>query len=71
MTSKVEESAVTLRVQLPDVFRLHAPKNIRSAVTSRHASSLAKVVGDVGRHEEVVREVVRRVWFRKGRLVDW
>ena len=71
MTSKAEESAVTLGVQLPDVFGLHAPKNVRSAITSRYASSLAEIVGEMGGHDEAVRAVVRRVLFRKGRLVDW
>ena len=71
MTSKAEESAVTLRIQLPDVFQLHAPKDIRSAITSRYASSSAEVIGDVGRHDEAVWEVVEKEEFSEGRMVDW
>ena len=70
--SKAKESAITLRVQLPDVLVLHAPKDIRSAITSRYASSSAEVIGDVAGHvEEAVRAVVRRVLFREGRMADW
>ena len=62
---------VTLRIQLPDVFRFHAPKDIRSAITSRNASSLAEVEGEVAGHvDEAVRAVVRRVLFRD-RMADW
>ena len=71
MTSKAEESVVTLRVQLPDVFGLHAPKDVRSAIASRYASSSMEVIGDVGGHDEAVQAVIRRVSFSKGRLVDW
>ena len=70
-TSKAEESAITLRVQLPDVLALHAPKDIRSAITSRHASSSAEVEGDVAGHDEAVRAVVRKVLLREGRMADW
>ena len=58
---------------IPDnVLALHAPKNIRSAITSRDASSSAKVVGEeVGHVDEAVRAVVRRVLFREGRMADW
>ena len=70
-TSKTEESVITLRVQLPDVFGLHAPKNVRSAITSRYTSSSAEVIGDMGRHEEAVRAVVRRVLFSEDRMADW
>ena len=57
---------------MPDVLGLHAPENIRSAVTSRNARSSGKVVGDeVGHDEEEVRAVVRRVLFREDRMVDW
>ena len=63
---------ITLGIQLPDVLALHAPKDIRSAIASRNASSSAEVVGEVVRHvDEAVRAVVRRVLFRKGRMVDW
>ena len=69
--SKAKESAITLRVQLPDILALHAPKDIRSTVTSRNASSLAEVEGEVIGHEEAVRVVVRRVLFREDRMADW
>ena len=67
----MEESAVTLRVQLPDVFRLHTPKNVRSTIASRNASSSTEIIGEVGRHEEAVQAVVRRVLFREDRLLNW
>ena len=71
-TSKTKESAITLGIQLPDVLALHAPKDTRSAITSRNASSSAEVVGEVVGHvDEVVRAVVRRVLFREGRMADW
>ena len=70
--SKAKESAITLRIQLPDVLALHAPKDIRSAITSRDASSSAEVIGEViGHVEEAVRAVVRRVLFKEDRMVDW
>ena len=70
--SKAKESAITLRAQLPDVLALHAPKDIRSAITSRDASSSAEVVGDVAGHvEEAVRAVVRRVLLREDRMQLW
>ena len=70
--SKAKESTITLGVQLPDVLALHAPKNIRSAITSRNASSSAEVKGEVARHvDEAVRAVVRRVLFREDRMEDW
>ena len=69
--SEVKESAITLRVQLPDVLALHAPKYVRSAITSRDASSSAEVEGEMVRHDEAVRAVVRRVLFREDRMVDW
>ena len=69
---KAKESVITLRVQLPDVLGLHAPKDIRSTITSRDASSSAEVVGDVVGHvDEAVRAVVRRVLFREDRMMDW
>ena len=68
---KAKESAITLRVQLPDVLGLHAPKYIRSAIASRNASSSAEVEGEVVGHDEAVRAVVRRVLFREGRMVKW
>ena len=71
-TSKAKESAITLRIQLPNIFALHTPKDIRSAITSRDASSSTEVVGEeVGHVEEAVRAVVRRVLFRDGRMADW
>ena len=70
-TPKAKESAITLRVQLPDVLGLHAPKYVRSTITSRNASSSTEVIGDVARHEEAVRAVVRRVLFREDRMADW
>ena len=70
-TSKTKESAITLRIQLPDVLALHAPKDIRSTTTSRNASSSAEVEGDVVGHDEAVRAVVRRVLFREDRMADW
>ena len=51
---KVKESAITLGVQLPDVLGLHAPKNIRSAITSRDASSSAEFEGEMVGHDEAV-----------------
>ena len=70
--SKAKESAITLRIQLPDVLALHAPKYIRSAITSRDASSSAEVKGEVVGHvDEAVRAVVRRELFREDRMVDW
>ena len=70
--SQAKESAITLRVQLPDVLGLHAPKDIRSTITSRYASSSAEVEGEVVGHvDEAVREVVRRVLFREDRMEDW
>ena len=71
MTPKAEESAVTLGVQLPNVLQLHTPKDIRSAIASRYASSSVEVKGDVGGHAEAVRVVVRRVLFREDRLSNW
>ena len=56
---------------MPDVFALHAPKDVRSAITSRYASSSTEVVGEVARHEEAVRVIVRRVSFREDRMEDW
>ena len=69
--SKAKESAITLGIQLPDILALHAPKDIRSAITSRNASSSAEVVGEVVGHDEAVRAVVRRVLFREDRMADW
>ena len=71
-TSKAKEGAITLGIQLPDILALHAPKDIRSAITSRDASSSAEVIGEVAGHvDEAVRAVVRRVLFREGRMEDW
>ena len=70
-TSKVKESAITLGVQLPDIFGFHAPKEIRSAITSRNASSSMEVEGEVVGHDEAVQAVVRRVLFREDRMADW
>ena len=50
--SKVKESVITLSIQFPDILGLHAPKYIRSAVTSRNASSLMEVIGDMVGHDE-------------------
>ena len=70
--SKVKESEIPLGIQLPDVPALHAPKDIRSAITSRDASSSAEVEGKVVGHvDEAVRAVVRKVLFREDRMVDW
>ena len=69
---KAKESAITLRVQLPDILALHAPKNIRSAIASRDTSSSAEIESKVvGHADEAVRAVVRRVLFREGRMADW
>ena len=69
--SKAKESVITLRIQLPDVFALHTPENIRSTITSRDASSSAEVEGEVAGHvDEAVRAVVR-VLFREDRMADW
>ena len=51
LTSQTKKDAVAFGIQLPDVFRLHAPKDIRSTITSRHTSSLAEVIGNVGGHD--------------------
>ena len=69
--SKAKESAITLRVKLPDIFGLQPPKDIRSAIASRHTSSSAEVIGEMVRHDEAVRAVVRRVLFREDRMADW
>ena len=69
--SKAKDSVIALRLQLPDVFGLHTLKDIRSAITSRDASSLAEVEGEIVGHDEAVREVVRRVLFREDRMADW
>ena len=69
--SKAKESAITLRIQLPDVFGLHTPKDIRSAVASRNTSSSTEVEGEIVGHDEAVRAVVRRVLFREDRMADW
>ena len=69
--SKAKESAITLRIQLPDILALHAPKDIRSAIASRYASSSAEVEGKMVGHDEAVRVVVRRVLFREDRMADW
>ena len=70
--SKAKEREISLRVQLPDILALHAPKYIRSAITSRNASSSAEVKGEVVGHvDEAVQAVVRRVLFREGRMTDW
>ena len=72
LASKAKESAITLRVQLPDVLALHAPKDVRSTITSRHASSSAEVIGEVVGHvDEAVRAVVRKVLFREDKMADW
>ena len=62
---------ITLGIQLPDVLGLHAPKYVRSAITSRNASSSAEVIGDVVGHDEAVRAVVRRELLREDRMADW
>ena len=70
--SKAKESAIILGIQLPDIFALHAPKNIRSAITSRYASSSAEIVSEeVGHVDEAVRAVVKKVSLKEGRMVDW
>ena len=69
--SQAKEGEIPLGIQLPDVLALHAPKNVRSAITSRNASSSAEVVGEVAGHDEAVRAVVRRVLFREDRMTDW
>ena len=69
--SKAKESAITLRIQLPNVLALHTPKDIRSAITSRNASSSVKGIGEVVGHvDEAVRAVVRKVLL-EDRMVDW
>ena len=70
-TSQTEKGTITLRVQLPDILALHAPKDIRSAITSRNASSSMEVEGKMVGHDEAVRAVVRRVLFREDRMKDW
>ena len=71
-TSETEESTITFGIQLPDILALHASKYVRSAITSRYASSSAEVeVDKVGHVDEAVREVVRRVEFREDRMADW
>ena len=71
-TPQTKKGKIPFGIQLPDVLALHAPKNVRSTITSRDASSSAKVVGkEVGHVDEAVRAVVRKVWFREDRMVDW
>ena len=70
--SKAKKGEIPLGIQLPDVLALHAPKDIRSAITSRDASSSAEIESEiVGHVDEAVREVVRRVLFREDRMADW
>ena len=70
--SKAKEGKIPFRIQLPDILALHAPKDVRSAITSRNASSSAEVEGEVVGHvDEAVRAVVRRVLFREDRMADW
>ena len=70
-TSQAKKGEIPFGIQLPDVLALHTPKDIRSAITSRDASSSVKVVGEEVRHvDEAVRAVVRRVLFWEGRLVS-
>ena len=72
LTSKTKESAITLGVQLPDILGLHTPKDVRSAIASRDASSSTEVISEVVGHvDEAVRVVVRRVLFREDRMADW
>ena len=72
IASETKESAITLRVQLPDVLALHAPKDVRTAIASRNTSSSTEVVGKVVGHvDEAVQAVVRRELFREGRMADW
>ena len=72
ITPKAKESVITLRVQLPNVLALHAPKNVRSAIASRDTSSSVEVKSEVvGHADEAVQEVVRRVLFREDRMADW
>ena len=71
-TPQATKGKIPLGIQLPDILALHAPKDIRSAITSRDASSSAKVVGkEVGHDDEAVRAVVRKVLFREDRMADW
>ena len=70
--SKTKKSEIPFGIQLPDVLGLHAPENVRSAITSRNARSSAGVIGEeVGHVDEAVRAVVRRVLFREDRMADW
>ena len=72
LASKTKKGKIPFGIQLPDVLALQAPKDIRSAITSRDASSSMEVIGDeVGHVEEAVRAVVRRVLFREDRMADW
>ena len=72
LAAKTKKGEIPLGIQLPDVLVLHTPKDVRSAITSRDASSSAKVVGEeVGHVDEAVRAVVRRELFREDRMADW
>ena len=69
---QAKKGTILFRIQLPDVLGFHAPENVRSAITSRNASSSAEVVGEeVGHVDEAVRAVVRKVLFREDRMADW
>ena len=70
--SQAKKGSILFRIQLPDVLAPHTPKDVRSAITSRDASSSVGVIGDeVGHVDEAVRVVVRSVLFREGRMADW
>ena len=72
LASQAKNSEIPFGIQLPHVFALHAPKDVRSAITSRNTSSSAMVIGEeVGHVDEAVRAVVRRVLFREDRMADW
>ena len=71
-TPQAKKGEIPFGIQLPDVLALHAPKDIRSAITSRNASSSPKFLGEeVGHVDEAVRAVVSRVLFREDRMADW
>ena len=72
LAPQVKKGEIPFGIQLPNVLALHAPKDIRSAIASRHANSSMEVVGEeVGHVDEAVRAVARKVLFREGRMVDW
>ena len=71
-TSQAKKGKIPFGIQLPDVLALHTPKDVRSTIASRNATSSKGVVGEeVGHVDEAVRAVVRRVLFREDRMVDW